>query len=837
MASPFNTFRRNQKVWLASLGIMAMIAFIFLGNMSSLTNNDERQGAASAVVETKYGAINEQELADMVHRRQVLNQFLRNLVQTTVGAFQQKGAEPRMLQFFQQQIVDRLSRMGLLNEPSETSVVDTYILSKKADALGLVMSDREINRFLQLVTMQTLTPDQIQAVIQSVNANDRVIFSLLREELLAARVQDLMVPALAGNFTPAQRWDYFCRMRRRASAEVAAVPVAPFLAEVPEPTEKEVTEFFEPRKEKYQQFGSPDFGFRLPKRVALQYLKADFEKFNDPSSVTDQDIAAHYEKHKATRYRWSGMAPDPLPAEAPAGETPPATEPPATEPEAGETPAPGAPTETPPATLEGTQPPAETAPSTETPAPTETPAEPTPTTPEGTTPDGTVAPETAALPTQPASPQAPAPVAMRAGLLRALVPSLLSTILWQVSDAAPAEQPPAAPAEQPPAAEAPPLTAPADSAPPADPAVEGQPPVEGQPAAGETPAATPLVEKPAPWLKLQDMSVDYQLPRDISAGPDPEFDPLWKVSEEIRREISMERTVEKMNAALAPLRGQMERYARRRIEAKLRDPKAKDPEMFNIAALADGHPGISAITTGLMTPTDISQDPNLGTCTPDVAVGMSLEQYLYQDNSHAYTTQFAQDAAGNRYLLWVTEIDPDHVPKLADVKADVIKAWKTEKARPLALKRAEELAAKAASASSLEAGLAGVPGVEPKLTGSFTWMTQGSIPQFTAQVPPRLSEVPNVTDAGNEFMRKVFSLSEGQTGVAFNRPEDTAYVIRALQFEPSTFDLRTSFLAAEDGSYLNAGRPEMQENLLSWVQLIKDDAQLEWQRVPRVDMR
>ena len=54
------------------------------------------------------------------------------------------------------------------------------------------------------------------------------------------------------------------------------------------------------------------------------------------------------------------------------------------------------------------------------------------------------------------------------------------------------------------------------------------------------------------------------------------------------------------------------------------------------------------------------------------------------------------DLLGNRYLSMKTSDTPRHIPKLAEVRDEVVKAWKLQKAAKLALKHAEEVAKKAA---------------------------------------------------------------------------------------------------------------------------------------------
>ena len=58
MASPFSVFRKNQKVWMAAIMIMAMVAFVFLTpTVLSSFGGGGGGGRDPAVVTTKFGKL------------------------------------------------------------------------------------------------------------------------------------------------------------------------------------------------------------------------------------------------------------------------------------------------------------------------------------------------------------------------------------------------------------------------------------------------------------------------------------------------------------------------------------------------------------------------------------------------------------------------------------------------------------------------------------------------------------------------------------------------------------------------------------------------------------
>ena len=89
-----------------------------------------------------------------------------------------------------------------------------------------------------------------------------------------------------------------------------------------------------------------------------------------------------------------------------------------------------------------------------------------------------------------------------------------------------------------------------------------------------------------------------------------------------------------------------------------------------------------------------------------------------------------------------------------------------------------------------------------------------------------------VIDPGEEFMRSVFELSDGEVGVAQNHPQTVAYVVRIADSQPSTSVLRDGFLVDRFDRYASATRPDGQRLYEAWTKSINDSAKLVWVRQP-----
>ena len=178
------------------------------------------------------------------------------------------------------------------------------ILSKKAQQMGIVVSDQTINDMLKDLTADSIDSNTLQAIIGSLQQGRRVsvgrLFEALRTEMLASKLAQLFAQSLA-DIPPAQKFEYYSRLNRRAKAEILPLAVVDFTSQVPNPPEDKLEKFFDEHKNALPDPASPTPGFKEPRRAAFQYFKADFAQFKDAAkpTITDAEIAEYYEKNKA----------------------------------------------------------------------------------------------------------------------------------------------------------------------------------------------------------------------------------------------------------------------------------------------------------------------------------------------------------------------------------------------------------------------------------------------------------------------------------------------------------------------------------------------------------
>ncbi len=288
MASPFTVFRRNQKMMLALLTILAMFGFVFLPMVMDMLGTRTGGTRNPVVVKTNtFGSLRASDIHDLQQNHLKLLQVL-----TAVVSQSHEQASPESVRRYLENAVG-------FGPTTEDNVVNRWLMTKQAEKRGIVISDTLINHFLKGITQNKVSAEQFQTAFRSAGMNVRQFFHLLRGALMANELQAVFQVGIDPRATtPGQRWDYFNRVKRSANIEAIAVPVANFAGQVQTPTDEELTAFFEKHKNQYPIPTSPEPGFRKPATIALQYLKLDGDKLL--ASVSEDEIRQRYEKDKAT---------------------------------------------------------------------------------------------------------------------------------------------------------------------------------------------------------------------------------------------------------------------------------------------------------------------------------------------------------------------------------------------------------------------------------------------------------------------------------------------------------------------------------------------------------
>jgi hypothetical protein len=741
------------KALLVVFGVMLIFAWVVGDALMQYYAGSRRASAEAAqdhnaiAVQWLGGSLTNAQLNDLVIQRRILNSFIEGVVYLGQRAAIEAGVEPRRLR------VEPIIGPATPREGVERSVVQTRLFAEAAREAGMRISDESIVQYLDELGRGNVTRDEMRSMLTRLQSGTwRVsidfLIAALREEMLARNY----IASHQFSFdtvTPHQRWADWLRVNDRVVIEAAAIPSERFLVDVPEPSEAELVTYFDEFKNLEKE---PDFigqmelpsarpGFRIPRKIDVQYIQANYDQYVSKAEgeITDEEIEKYYEENKDPLFI---KADTELIEESTESED--TTDLPPTDQPAEST--------TPSATDESSSDDAVEEVTEEESAEEDV--------------DAVEAPSDADQSSR--SPASGGPFRLTAFLQQDEPTDTTEPAADATESAADATDTDAAEGTDAPASEAEPsddTTVPAEPDEPTDP---------------EMPDTTPAAEE-----KLK------------------EFQPLDEVRDVIRRDLAERRAAEKLNDLVNEIASQLTAefnpYLDQLFTAQAEDRELPAPPaaLADLAPLAKEH-GLEHGRTGPLSLLELRDSP-VGK-SGSIETGITLWQNLFlTDDLELYEPITTADIIGNRYVALKTSDTPFRVPEFAEVKEQVKQAWKREKAAEFALKHAEAEAKKAEEAgTTLGEFFSADKGIEVVRTDPFSQYTGGDVAfvggQFQQQ-PLRLSEPDGVVAAGPEFLLKVFELKQGKVGAVLNHDQSIAYVIRIVEHMSSPEELHTAYLA------------------------------------------
>ncbi len=849
MATPFTIFRKHQKAGLAAVGILCMIAFSVGAVTSQMDFGGYSSPADRTIVTTKYGPLRESDLLRLGGRRTLANNYVQHVVEYASG---RRFNEP----------------LNYFGRSTEGQLVDNFLMIKQAEALGIRISNERVVDFVTNVVNDQLKPEAYQQITRGLRATENQVLDALRAELMA-----LMVDRFHGNSssstlaelslgyssiaTPAELWGYYRKLNVRASLEALPLPVEQFAAGVETPSDSVVREFFESHKLAEPSPNLPQPGFKIPAKVSLVYAKADFRAFEERAkqSITDDEIRKKYFEDRESFYvRPEFNRPQSGPGGTPDSDEPePETDGPALAPAAGgdtqgankgsessdnKT---GAPSDTPPSS-ESKSNPEESKGDKSTPASDDSswmkvPQDVLARLVSLTTPWATLAglQESAEEPDS----ELQATDAAQTDLRERATSN---------ADEAEAEKAADSPDEaennigsagdveestakvdgnvEVPTTDTAAATEPAESETPPAKAIEST-------TSAELPESSSTTSRPIPPRVESPPEIGSELllpPADIE---DLVFFTLSEVGNSIRDELAFEKAGDLINKALNRVSERVNRHGRR-LDEYLADPTSgKEPVLSDVNTLATDN-GLAYADVGLVTAYEANQIAGLG----EAVFRDSQKQNEFESFGehvfamHSFTPERTSDPLNNRYTFWVTDNQPARVPELDEVRDEVIGTWKLVEARKLVDQRANVLVERLQDSNVTIAELATETEKETVLNvpGFSWWTTTRTAGHGTRGGLPEISEVPGIVKPGDDFMQAVFTRAKGQAGFAFNQPQTVGFVFRVKSVEPTEAIAHAKFMAESSYTMQAAAQPDAQAAANAWLEELRQDAQLHWER-------
>lgn len=322
---------------------------------------------------------------------------------------------------------------------------------------------------------------------------------------------------------------------------------------------------------------------------------------------------------------------------------------------------------------------------------------------------------------------------------------------------------------------------------------------------------------------------------------------------EIRDQLLRERTLalmnEKISAALifmdninhrinSPAEGTTPPTPKE-VAAELKAYAAKHQLIYNITPMMSAQ----EMRESEKYPLGTAKEPTLNQFTQQPTT--AIEQLFDTPVTLLYVPYEAEDSFSSALLVYwkVNHIDA-MIPKYNDPGIDqlITQQLNIENARPIALKRAEELKkliVDAGDKGMQEAlkgqtitGKKGGEELSTQTTGSFSWMrtsTAGASNPFSMP-RPELSTISAIDGAGNDFMEQVFdNMENGDVGVVMNADKSICYVVKVINRIPSTPGGLTAmyqeFLKTDlfffFSPYLPLAQMEQQKTIYEWSQAIQ----------------
>jgi peptidyl-prolyl cis-trans isomerase D len=337
-----------------------------------------------------------------------------------------------------------------------------------------------------------------------------------------------------------------------------------------------------------------------------------------------------------------------------------------------------------------------------------------------------------------------------------------------------------------------------------------------------------------------------ELPTGLFAG-EPNLTPkvndsFLEVRDEVARVVSQERAREQLDEKFEKLKSEvMNPFSDRYDEAVEANALAKEtggaikslPEPEGLLKPLAEQLGLNYEQTPLITMRELMERKPLGQASQGggaLGGGRTISQILFQARSMIYDVYELADLAGHRFLLWKLEDVEAKTPPLDQIRDQVVRAWKLEKARDLVQREAQAFADQVKAAGGGEAikKMAG----DRRLIVTEPRTNLQQYPFMAMSMAPRESEITELPQAGPELRRALFGLEPSEVAVAPNAPKTVYYVLSLAGREAASFDQLTS----PQGPYITlrmelAGQ-EAVERMRGWMQSLRDRAGLPRDWVP-----
>lgn len=328
---------------------------------------------------------------------------------------------------------------------------------------------------------------------------------------------------------------------------------------------------------------------------------------------------------------------------------------------------------------------------------------------------------------------------------------------------------------------------------------------------------------------------------------DKPYQPLEEVADVIRQRIAIERAAEavrdKMRGVETVLDDAFADYFEATLEAGDEADAVEPPApLNNLKPLAEENE-LELVEIDQASQLELRETPIGQSIVANSSAQRPVPTWFVAfrpDDIDLYQPRMTFDSQNNVYLILVTKRYEGEEPELADVRDDVVAAWKRTKAAELALEKAKALAAEASeSGKPLKDFLAGaedapISADDVVETDAFAYLTAGRVAPTAMEVPLRLSQPEPLVAPGPQLLETAVGLEAGEVAAELNHDHSIAYLLRVAQKMGTDAELRREFL--RDGeNWLGAAslnRARSRSKISAVVSDLLAESELEWERTP-----
>ena len=175
------------------------------------------------------------------------------------------------------------------------ALVNRWLILQFAYEKGLAASDADATQYLQTLLGGSLSAEEWQMCYRAGGLNDQLLIDLLKEQIAyeraVARYDNPSALVVSADLAEA-----FEATNRAMKANVVAFDAADYVDQIADPSEEELTKFYEQYRNIVANASSATPGFTQPTKLALEVVRADVTP-EVLAAISDEEVQKYYDEH------------------------------------------------------------------------------------------------------------------------------------------------------------------------------------------------------------------------------------------------------------------------------------------------------------------------------------------------------------------------------------------------------------------------------------------------------------------------------------------------------------------------------------------------------------